>query len=65
MTASSMGWTPLFLNAEPHRTGKASPETVSLRIADLISAIVSSSPLRYFSRSSSSASATFSTSSAR
>ena len=49
MTASSMGWTPLFLNAVPHMTGLISPARVSLRMAPLISATVSSSPSRYFS----------------
>ena len=35
MTASSIGWTPLFLNAEPHRIGTKSNASVPLRIADL------------------------------
>ena len=30
-TASSSGWTPLFLNAEPHRTGTSFSEIVPLR----------------------------------
>ncbi len=33
MTASSSGWTPLFLNAEPHRTGRH--RDVERRLADV------------------------------
>ena len=62
MTASSMGCTPLFLNALPHSTGYASEVIVSLRSAPLISSTVSSSPPRYFSSSASSVSATASSS---
>ena len=36
MTASSMGWTPLFLNAEPVTTGLTWPAMVALRIAALM-----------------------------
>lgn len=62
MTASSMGCTPLFLNALPHSTGYSSLLTVSLRIAPLISSTESSSPPKYFSSSASSLSATVSSS---
>ena len=55
----------LVLEALPARTGKASPAMVSLRIPALISSMVSSSPSRYFSISSSLVSATASTSSVR
>ena len=48
-TASSMGCTPLFLNAEPHSTGTNSNARVPVRMAALISSAVSSSPSRYFS----------------
>ena len=54
MTASSIGWTPLFLNAEPHRIGTKSNARVPVRIARLISSSVTSSPARYFSMNSSS-----------
>ena len=33
MIASSSGWTPLFLNAEPHRTGVIERSSVQARIA--------------------------------
>ena len=33
MTASSRGWTPLFLNAEPSSTGVIELSSVALRIA--------------------------------
>ena len=33
MTASSSGWTPLFLNDEPHSTGVSLISSVALRIA--------------------------------
>ena len=65
-TASSSGWTPLFLKADPQITGTNAaslPRTellTRLRSAALISASVGSSPLRYFSRILSSASLTFS-----
>ncbi|CPU65593.1 Uncharacterised protein [Mycobacteroides abscessus subsp. abscessus] len=65
MTASSMGCTPLFLNALPHSTGYSSLATVSLRMPALISSMLSSSPPRYFSSSASSDSATVSSSSLR
>ena len=42
MTASSIGCTPLSLNAEPHRTGYALRSMVSLRIPARISSSVSS-----------------------
>ncbi len=35
MIASSSGCTPLFLKAEPHRTGVSWLESVAARIADL------------------------------
>ena len=44
MTASSIGWTPLFLNAEPHRIGTKSNASVPARSATLISSSVTSSP---------------------
>ena len=49
MTASSSACTPLFLNEAPHSTGTMKLPTVAVRIACRISAIVSSSPPRYFS----------------
>ncbi len=33
MTASSRGWTPLFLNEEPHSTGVISIASTAARIA--------------------------------
>ena len=36
VTASSMGWTPLFLYAEPRKTGVRSIESVPLRTASWI-----------------------------
>ena len=60
-TASSIAWTPLFLNAEPQVTRIISFASTRWRNADLISASVSSSPPRYFSISSSEASAAAST----
>ena len=73
--ASSSGCTPLFLNAEPQMTGTKAGSAFSpsvctelltrLRSAALISASVISSPWRYFSRSLSSASLTFSMSCSR
>lgn len=59
-TASSMGCTPLFLNAEPVSTGFALPAIVARRMPALISSIESSSPSRYFSMISSSFSASVS-----
>jgi hypothetical protein len=35
MTASSSGWTPLFLKAEPQKTGVSSMSSVAWRIAAL------------------------------
>ena len=46
MTASSMGWTPLFLNAEPVTTGLTWPAMVALRMAALIVSTEISSPPR-------------------
>ena len=65
MTASSIGWTPLFLNAEPHSTGTNEPASVPLRMARLISASESSSSPRYFSITSSSSVAMVSSSLSR
>ena len=65
MTASSIGWTPLFLNAEPHRIGTKSNARVPLRMARLTSSSVTSSPARYFSISSSSLVAMVSSSASR
>ena len=64
-TASSIGCTPLYLNADPHTTGKNSTDNVALRIAALSSSIVISSPPKYFSMKSSSNSATASISFSR
>ncbi len=65
MTASSRGWTPLFLNAEPSSTGTISPAMVALRMAARSSSSEISSSSRNFIMRSSSAVATVSTSSAR
>ena len=56
-TASSMGWTPLFLNAVPHSTGLILLAIVARRMPAMSSSVVGSSPSRYFSMSSSSFSA--------
>ena len=50
-TASSRGWTPLFLNAVPHRTGLSLSASVARRIAASSSSTVkfSSPSSRYFS----------------
>ena len=64
-----MGWTPLFLNAEPHRTAVTVASVVECRIARRMpafsSASVSSSPSRYFSMIASSWSASDSSSRVR
>ena len=65
ITASSIVWTPLFLNAEPHSAGTISLASVLVRMPDLISSTDSSFPSRYFSIKSSSASAAASTSFSR
>ena len=52
-----MGWTPLFLNAEPQSTGLALLAMVARRMAALISSTEISSPSRYFSITESSTSA--------
>ena len=49
MTASSMGWMPLFLKADPQMTGKSFMAMVALRMPALISATVGASPATYFS----------------
>ena len=70
-TASSIGCTPLFLNAEPQMTGTNGASSLRtdsmtrLRSAALISSSVIASPPRYFSSSLSSASLTFSMSFSR
>ena len=64
-TASSIGWTPLFLNAEPQSTGTKLNASVPVRIARLISSSESSSSERYFSISTSSSVAMMSSSFAR
>ena len=47
-TASSMGWTPLFLKAEPHSTGTTWLAMVALRRARVrSSAVISSSPRNF------------------
>ena len=48
MTPSRRAWTPLFLNADPHNTGKISPEMVASRMAFLSSSSVGSVPPKYF-----------------
>src|SRR4029450_6985676 len=58
--ASSMGWTPLFLNADPHRTGVSLLVMVARRIPAMICPSVGSWPSRYISMISSSASASVS-----
>ena len=60
-TASNIAWTPLFLNAEPPNTGTISLAKVLILRPCLISASVKASPSRYFSISSSVASAAAST----
>ena len=54
MTASSSGWTPLFLNEEPHRTGVSLISSVALRIAARSSSAGISASSRISSTSSSS-----------
>ena len=65
MTASSIAWTPLFLNAVPHSAGMISHFSVRSRIPKMISSSESSPSLRYLSISSSDASAAASTMNAR
>ena len=54
MTASSRGWTPTYLNAEPHRTGVSLRSSAALRIASMSSATGISAPSRISSATSSS-----------
>ena len=54
MTASSSGWTPLFLNEEPHSTGVSWLESVAWRIALLSVSTGTSASSRISSSSSSS-----------
>ena len=61
ITASSMRWTPLFLNAVPHSIGWISVAMVRVRMPSLISSSVSSPLSRYLFISSSLASAAAST----
>ncbi len=49
MTASSMGCTPLFLKADPHRTGTTAAASVAVRRARRRSTAVMGSSARYFS----------------
>ena len=49
MTASSMGWTPLFLKAEPQSTGTTAAASVAVRRARRRSSAVMGSSARYFS----------------
>ena len=65
MTASSMGWMPLFLSADPVSTGMMRFWSVPRRRPRRISSTVSSSPSRYLWVSSSSISATASIIAAR
>ena len=44
-----MGWTPLFLKADPQMTGKSFMAMVALRMPALSSATVGASPATYFS----------------
>ena len=62
MTASSIGWTPLFLNADPVSTGTKWPASVPRRMTCLRSASLIGSSPRYFSRTSSSSPQTVSSS---
>ncbi len=55
--ASSIGWTPLFLNALPHSTGVIALAMVARRIAATSCSSVGSVPSRYSSIMSSSFSA--------
>ena len=48
-TASSMGCTPLFLKADPHRTGTTAAASVAVRRARRRSTAVMGSSARYFS----------------
>ncbi len=63
--ASSIGCTPLFLNAEPHSTGLIALDSVARRIAATSCSSVGSSPSRYSAIISSSFSATVSSSLSR
>jgi hypothetical protein len=60
ITASSIAWTPLFLNAEPHIIGTISLAIVRRRRPALISSTDNSPPSRYLFINSSLASAAFS-----
>ena len=51
-------WTPLFLKADPQKTGVISSDSVAARTVSLTSSAVISSPSRYFSNNSSLCSAT-------
>ncbi len=46
MMASSSGWTPLFLNDEPHRTGVIAMASTAVRIAATRRSFEISSPSR-------------------
>mmetsp|Transcript_7613 Transcript_7613/g.22780 ORF Transcript_7613/g.22780 Transcript_7613/m.22780 type:complete len:244 (-) Transcript_7613:216-947(-) len=61
MTASSRGWTPLFLNAVPHSTGTKAPPMVPFLISLVRSSSEGSSPSKNFSMASSSSSTQAST----
>ena len=63
--ASSMGWTPLFLNAVPHSTGFSAPVMVARLMAATSCSSVGSVPSRYSSIISSSFSAIVSSSRSR
>ncbi len=65
MTASSIAWTPLFLNAEPHSMMQISTRIERSRRPALISSTVSSPVSRYLCISVSLASAAASTSFSR
>mmetsp|Transcript_999 Transcript_999/g.1807 ORF Transcript_999/g.1807 Transcript_999/m.1807 type:complete len:234 (-) Transcript_999:545-1246(-) len=56
MTASSKGWTPLFLKAVPQRTGTKSPPMVPFLMSFFRSSTDGSSPSKNFSIASSSSS---------
>ena len=64
-TASSRGWTPLFLKADPHRTGTKAPAMVPLRMRARRASTSGSTPSRYASIAASSWSTAASTSFSR
>ncbi len=65
MTASSRGWTPLFLKDDPHSTGVMEMLSTAARMAATNRSLSISRPSRYASASSSSCSEATETSSSR